>query len=89
MQACQRYEKKSYKHFMLNSQQRSQQKNKRLTHKTQCCILFFVAAVPKDSQRFPKLSPKIGGVLFMPSPSSRSMAKPAAAWQLRYCFYFF
>jgi hypothetical protein len=26
--------------------------------------------------------------IFMPSPSSRSMAKPAAAWQLRYHFNF-
>jgi hypothetical protein len=51
-------------------------------------IIFFIAAVPKDSQRFQQ---RCGEPLsiFMPSHSVQSKAKPAAAWQLRYSFIFF
>jgi hypothetical protein len=42
--------------------------------------------VPKDSQRFLKVVCKACSV-FMLSPSSRSTAKPAAAWQLRYILF--
>ncbi|MFN0082453.1 MAG: hypothetical protein ACKVOM_08020 [Ferruginibacter sp.] len=41
-------------------------------------IIFFIAAVPKDSQRFQQLPCKHESI-FMLSPSSRSIAKPAAA----------
>jgi hypothetical protein len=48
---------------------------------------FFVEAVPR--QRCKEAVPAAaGGFIFMPSPSSRSMAKPAAARRLRQSFYF-
>jgi hypothetical protein len=50
-------------------------------------IIFFIAAVPKDSQRFQQRCGKPLSI-FMPSHSVQSKAKPAAAWQLRYSFIF-
>jgi hypothetical protein len=41
-------------------------------------FIFFIAAVPKDSQRFQQRCGKPLSI-FMPSPSSRSKATPAAA----------
>ena len=57
-----------------------------LTHKSQRKLFFCVAAVPKTANASPS------GVvnhefIFMLSPSSRSTAKPAAAWGLRRYFY--
>jgi hypothetical protein len=59
-----------------------------MLHQAAMLIIFFIAAVPKDSQRFLEVVCKACSV-FMLSPSSRSTAKPAAAWQLRYSFIFF
>jgi hypothetical protein len=37
----------------------------------------------KDSQRFPKLPPKIGESVLL-SPSGQSIASPAAAWLMNF-----
>jgi hypothetical protein len=50
-----------------------------MLHQAAMLIIFFIAAVPKDSQRFQQRCGKPLSI-FMLSPSSRSIAKPAAAW---------
>jgi hypothetical protein len=57
-----------------------------MLHQAAMLIIFFIAAVPKDSQRFPKLPCKHESILL--SHYVRSIASPAAAWQLRYSFIF-
>jgi len=48
-----------------------------MLHQAAMLIIFFIAAVPKDSQRFSKAVCK--HVLFMPSHYVQSMAKPTGS----------
>jgi hypothetical protein len=49
-----------------------------MLHQAAMLIIFFIAAVPKDSQRFSNRCAKHESI-FMPSPYSRSMAKPTGS----------
>jgi hypothetical protein len=69
---------------MLSIQHRSQQKQRH--HTKTFASIAFVEAVQTHAAR--KAVWQSHEFVFMPSPSSQSMAKPAAARQLRYHFIF-
>jgi hypothetical protein len=70
---------------MLNSQHRRQHKKIMLCQQAHPSIIFLCCSRAEDSQRFQQRCGKPLSI-FMPSPSSRSMAKPAAARLMNFIF---
>jgi hypothetical protein len=70
------HEKKSYKHFMLSSQHRNTNGSKLHSCKHANTFASVVEAVPSLAAQSGVVNHEF---IFMPSPSSRSMAKPTGS----------